>query len=89
MMSQKRDALLYKMSVSLTQDGNISIDFEGPPSPEDIEEAFDAWNPDFENTKKIVSLVKYLRDYSDRQHRLKEFYFLGVSFFSFGLIAFS
>ena len=75
-MPPKRDALLYKMSVSLTQDGNISIDFEGPPSPEDIEAAFDAWNPDFENTKKIVSLVKYLRDYSDRQHRdLQSFIF--------------
>ena len=56
-MSPKRDALLYKMSVSLTQDGNISIDFEGPPSPEDIEEAFDAWNPDFENPKKIPLLI--------------------------------
>ena len=75
-MSPKRDALLYKMSVSLTQDGYISLDLEGPPSPEDIEAAVDAGNPDFENTKKIVSLVKYLRDYSDRQHRdLQSFIF--------------
>lgn len=56
------------MSVLLTQDGNIAIDFEGPPSAKDIEEAFDNWNSDFENTKKIVSLVEYLRDYSDKQY---------------------
>tara|TARA_Y100000401_G_C8280593_1_gene203224 strand:- start:636 stop:863 length:228 start_codon:yes stop_codon:yes gene_type:complete len=75
-MAPKHDALLYKMSVSLTQDGNVAIDFEGPPSPDDIEAAFDEWNADFENTKKIVSLVKYLRDYSDRQYRdLKGFIF--------------
>ena len=43
------------MSVLLTQDGNIAIDFEGPPSAKDIEEAFDSWNSDFENTKKIVN----------------------------------
>ena len=67
-MSTKRDALLYKMSVSLTQDGNVAVDFEGPPSPESIEAAFDEWNADFENTKKIVSLVEYLRDYSDKQY---------------------
>ena len=73
-MSTKRDALLYKMAVSLTQDGNVAIDFEGPPSVKDIEDAFDSWNSDFENTKKIVSLVKYLRDYSDRQYEdLKSF----------------
>ena len=64
------------MSVSLTKDGNIAIDFEGPPAAEDIEQAFDDWNPDFENTKKIVSLVEYLRDYSDRQYEdLKSFIF--------------
>ena len=75
-MSTNRDALLYKMSVSLTQDGNVAVDFEGPPSPESIEAAFDEWNPDFENTKKIVSLVEYLRDYSDRQYEdLKSFIF--------------
>lgn len=75
-MSTKRDALLYKMSVSLTQDGNLAVDFEGPPSPEDIEAAFDEWNADFENTKKIVSLVEYLRDHSDRQYEdLKNFIF--------------
>ena len=75
-MSTKRDALLYRMSVSLTQDGNVAIDFEGHPSKKDIEEAFDGWNPDFENTKKIVSLVEYLRDYSDRQYEdLKSFIF--------------
>jgi len=75
-MSTNRDALLYKMSVSLTKDGNVAIDFEGPPSAEDIEAAFDEWNVDFENTKKIVSLVKYLRDYSDRQYEdLKSFIF--------------
>ena len=67
-MSSKSDALLYKMSVSLTKDGNIAIDFEGPPAAEDIEQAFDDWIPDFENTKKIVSLVEYLRDYSDKQY---------------------
>ena len=75
-MSTKRDALLYKMSVFLTQDGNVAVDFEGPPSPESIEAAFDEWNADFENTKKIVSLVEYLRDYSDRQYEdLKSFIF--------------
>ena len=75
-MSTKRDALLYKMSVSLTQYGNVAIDFEGPPSVKDIEDAFDSWNSDFENPKKIVSLVEYLRDYSDRQYEdLKSFIF--------------
>lgn len=67
-MQKKHDALLYRVSVSLTQDGNVAIDFEGPPSAEDIEAVFDDWNKDFENTKKIVSLVEYLRDYSDKQY---------------------
>jgi|TARA_R110000823_G_scaffold312160_1_gene438675 hypothetical protein len=75
-MSLKSDALLYKMSVSLTPDGNVSIDFEGPPAAEDIEAAFDSWNPEFESTKKIVSLVEYLQDYSNRQYEdLKSFIF--------------
>tara|TARA_R100001369_G_scaffold46106_1_gene72402 strand:- start:96 stop:323 length:228 start_codon:yes stop_codon:yes gene_type:complete len=68
-MTKKPDALLYKMSVSITTGGHIALDFEGPPSAKDIESIFDSWNPDFEHTKKIVSLVNYLRDYSDQQYR--------------------
>ena len=68
-MSKKADALLYRMSVSITSSGDIALDFEGPPSAKDIENIFDKWNPEFEHTKKIVSLVKYLRDYSDQQYR--------------------
>ena len=68
-MSKKADALLYRMSVSITSSGDIALDFEGPPSAKDIENIFDKWNPEFEHTKKIVSLVKYLRNYSDQQYR--------------------
>jgi|TARA_R110000787_G_scaffold186235_2_gene297781 hypothetical protein len=68
-MSKKPDAVLYRMSISLTSDGKIAMDFEGPPSPEEIEKAFDKWDSEFEHTKKIVSLVKYLRNYSDQQYR--------------------
>jgi|TARA_R110000787_G_scaffold179694_1_gene291591 hypothetical protein len=68
-MSKKADALLYRMSVSITSSGDIALDFEGPPSAKDIENIFDKWNPEFEHTKKIVSLVNYLRDYSDQQYR--------------------
>ena len=68
-MSKKTDALLYRMSVSITSSGDIALDFEGPPSAKDIENIFDKWNPEFEHTKKIVSLVNYLRDYSDQQYR--------------------
>jgi len=67
--SKKPDALLYKMSVSITSKGEIALDFEGPPSAREIEDLFDKWNPEFEHTKKIVSLVNYLRDYSDQQYR--------------------
>ena len=68
-MSKKADALLYRMSVSITSSGDIALDFEGPPSAKDLENIFDKWNPEFEHTKKIVSLVNYLRDYSDQQYR--------------------
>jgi hypothetical protein len=68
-MSKKADALLYRMSVSITSSGDIALDFEGPPSAKDIENIFDKWSPEFEHTKKIVSLVNYLRDYSDQQYR--------------------
>jgi hypothetical protein len=68
-MSKKADALLYRMSVSITSSGDIALDFEGPPSAKDIENIFDKWNPEFEHTKKIVSLVNYLRDYSDQQYK--------------------
>ena len=68
-MSKKADALLYRMSVSITSSGDIALDFEGPPSAKDIENIFDKWNPEFEHTNKIVSLVNYLRDYSDQQYR--------------------
>ena len=73
-MYSKSNALLYRMSVSLTKDGEIAVDFEGPPEPNDIEKAFDDWDKDFEHTKKIVSLVEYLRDYSNKQYEdLKSF----------------
>tara|TARA_B100001123_G_C15240609_1_gene998950 strand:- start:1162 stop:1392 length:231 start_codon:yes stop_codon:yes gene_type:complete len=64
-MVDDRKAILFNLNVLLNTEGKIEINFEGPPSPEQIEEAFDSWDEGFEHTKKIVSLVEYLRDYSE------------------------
>lgn len=68
-MTRERLALLYRLRVSLNTSGEIVVDFENPPSSKDIESAFDAWNPEYEHTKKIVSLCEHLRDYSDFQYK--------------------
>ena len=54
---------LFKFEVGLNQESKIVIDYERPPDSEEIEKAFE----DYEHTKKIVSLVKYLRDYGNKQ----------------------
>ena len=59
----RKSTKLFEFSVSLTVDGTIQLDYLGPPDPVEVEEVFDAWNPEYEGTKKIVSLITYLRNY--------------------------
>ena len=58
-------AQLFNFNVQLNTEGQIEINFEGPPAPADVEDAFNEWDEDFEHTKKIVSLVTYLQNYSE------------------------
>jgi len=68
-MSKKSQmALLYNFKVSLNTNGELVVDWEGPPSSQDVENAFDSWNDDYEQTKKIASLCDHLRDYSNFQY---------------------
>ena len=60
-------ALLFKFEVGLNRESKIVINYEVPPDPKALEEVFDNWDESYEHTKKIVSLVKYLRDYGNRQ----------------------
>ena len=71
-MAPKPLAKLFDLQVSLTTDGNILVNYEGPPNPDDLEKAFDEWNNEYENTHKIVSLTRYLKDYSEKQ--IKDIY---------------
>tara|TARA_Y100001973_G_C4981500_1_gene224424 strand:- start:197 stop:424 length:228 start_codon:yes stop_codon:yes gene_type:complete len=71
-MAPKPLAKLFNLQVSLTTDGNILVNYEGPPNPDDLERAFDEWNDEYENTHKIVSLTRYLKDYSENQ--IKDIY---------------
>ena len=48
--------------MSINTDGNVVLDYTGPPDPDSLEKAFDEWNDEYENTKKFVSLVKYLQN---------------------------
>jgi len=59
------NAVLFKLSVHLNRDGEVVLEASHPPDPQLVEEAFDAWDPEYEETKKIVSLVEYLRDYQN------------------------
>ena len=68
MSKKNHTALLYSFKVSINIDGELVVDWEGPPSPQDIENAFDSWNEDYEHTKKIASLCSHLRDYSSFQY---------------------
>ena len=67
MASDEQIIRLFKFEVGLNQESKIVIDYERPPDSDEIEKAFDDWNEDYEHTKKIVSLVKYLRDYGNKQ----------------------
>ena len=67
MVSDEHIIRLFKFEVGLNQESKIVIDYEMPPDSGEIEKAFDDWNEDYDQTKKIVSLVKYLRDYGNRQ----------------------
>ena len=68
MSATKEDlANLFEFKVSLNRDGNVIIDYCGPPDPVEVEEAFDKWNEEYENTKKIVSLINYLKNYTKIQ----------------------
>ena len=49
-MVDDRKAILFNLNVLLNTEGKIEINFEGPPSPEQIEEAFDSWDEGFEHT---------------------------------------
>ena len=59
------NAILFNLSVHLNRDGEIILEATKPPNPKLLEKAFDTWNPDYSETKKIVSLVEYLGDYQD------------------------
>jgi len=59
------NAILFKLSVHLNRDGEIVLEASKPPDPKLVEEVFDVWNPDYSETKKIVSLVEYLGDYQN------------------------
>lgn len=65
-MSKGVEATLFSVAVLLTQNGEIAVDVQGPPNPKQLEEAFNNWNEDYEHTKKIASLAKYLQGYSNR-----------------------
>ena len=71
-MAPKPLAKLFDLQVSLTTDGNILVNYEGPPNPDDLERAFDEWNDEYENTHNIVSLTSYLKDNSEKQ--IKDIY---------------
>ena len=51
-MASNKLAELYNFCVSINQDGNIILDYRGPPDSEDIEKVFDAWDSEYEHTKK-------------------------------------
>ena len=55
-------ANLLEFKVSINTDGNVVLDYTSPPDPDILEKAFDEWNGEYENTKKFVSLVKYLQN---------------------------
>lgn len=67
MTSKEHLANLFEFKVSLNREGNVVLDYHGPPDPVAVEEAFDQWNGEYENTKKIVSLIKYLQNYTEIQ----------------------
>ena len=66
-MANKKLASLLELKVSLNTDGNVVVDYTSPPDEIALEEAFDEWDEEYENTKKIVSLVKYLKNIVELQ----------------------
>tara|TARA_R100000773_G_C4208796_1_gene108896 strand:- start:1087 stop:1308 length:222 start_codon:yes stop_codon:yes gene_type:complete len=58
-------ATLFKLEVLLNTEGEIVLESSKPPDSKLVEKAFNDWNCSFEETKKIVSLVEYLRDYQN------------------------
>lgn len=68
MSKRNQTALLYTFKVSLNTNGELVVDWEGPPSSQEVIDAFDEWNEDYEQTKKIASLCDHLRDYSNFQY---------------------
>ncbi len=68
MSKRNQTALLYTFKVSLNTNGELVVDWEGPPSSQEVIDAFDEWNEDYEHTKKIASLCDHLRDYSNFQY---------------------
>tara|TARA_R100000315_G_C5164340_1_gene94692 strand:+ start:326 stop:484 length:159 start_codon:yes stop_codon:yes gene_type:complete len=52
MSSKNNIALLYQFKVSLNTNGELVVDWQGPPSSHDVINAFDEWNEDYEQTKK-------------------------------------
>jgi len=61
-MTDKELANLLEFKVSINTDGNVVLDYTSPPDADRLEKAFDEWNDEYENTKKFVSLVKYLQN---------------------------
>ena len=68
MSSPKSIALLYQFKVSLNTNGELIVDWEGPPSSQEVVNAFDEWNEDSRAFKEVIF---QLRKYFDG--RLKEF----------------
>ncbi len=66
-MSNKELASLFELKISLTTRGDILVDSIGPPDPDSLEKVFDEWNDEYESTKKIVALAKYLKNYTEEQ----------------------
>ena len=61
-MTDRELANLLEFKVSINTDGNVVLDYTSPPDLDSLEKVFDEWNDEYENTKKFVSLVKYLQN---------------------------
>jgi len=59
-MASKPLAKLFNLQVSLTTDGNILVNYEGPPNPDDLERAFDEYIGDKLKRKVTTGLNKTL-----------------------------
>ena len=59
-MSQKISANIAELKIELLQDGNILVT-SSSINPSEFIKAMDNWNPEYENTPTIASLIKYYK----------------------------